>query len=154
MWGEGGEEINSVPSSARAELDVRLTAGVNTREILRRIRACVDDCEGISIADVSWSVGSYERVDGPLVDAVSEVAEEVTGDRVYRRSATGGGDAKKFRNAGMSTVEFGLGTETAHAVDEYTTTAALEGNALVYAALPYRLHEATGDGDSDGSGAE
>jgi succinyl-diaminopimelate desuccinylase len=133
---EGGEAINSVPQSARAEIDIRLVAGVQTPAMLSEIRECVADCDGITVADVSWSVGTAEAVDSPLVDAVASTAEEVTGDRVYRRSATGGGDAKQLRNAGVSTVEFGLGTDTVHAVDEYTTLDALVGNAVVYARLP------------------
>jgi succinyl-diaminopimelate desuccinylase len=136
---EGGERINSVPGSARAELDLRLTAGVETPDVLGRVRACVTDCEGIEIEDVSWSVGTYEPVDSPLVTAVAGAAETVTGERVSRRSATGGGDAKKLRNAGIPTVEFALGTDTAHAVDEYTTADALRGNALVYATLPFEV---------------
>lgn len=141
---EGGESINSVPVAARAELDIRLTADVPTPDMLQRIRDCADDCDGVHIADVSWSVGTYESLDSPLVAAVTETATEVTGDRVYRRSATGGGDAKKLRNAGVPSVEFGLGTDTAHDVDEYTTTDALLGNAMVYADLPYRLAESHG----------
>lgn len=138
---EGGESVNTVPTAATARVDIRLTAGVQTPDVLERIRACAADCEGIHIADVSWSVGTYEPLDSPLVSAVSETASEVTGDRIYRRSATGGGDAKKLRNAGIPTVEFGLGTDTVHATDEYTTVDALVGNAQVYARLPYRLAE-------------
>ncbi|MCU4801741.1 M20/M25/M40 family metallo-hydrolase [Halobacteria archaeon HArc-gm2] len=133
---EGGEVINSVPQSARAEVDVRLTAGVDTSRVLSDVRDCVADCEGITLADVSWSVGTAEPIDSPLVEAVASTAETVTDERVYRRSATGGGDAKKLRNAGIPTVEFALGTDTVHAVDEYTTVDALAGNATVYARLP------------------
>ena len=82
------------------------------------------------------SVGSYEPVDSPLVQAVTETASEVADDRIYRRSATGGGDAKKFRHAGIPTVEFAFGTDTVHAVDEYTTLQALNWNAAVYERLP------------------
>jgi len=87
--------------------------------VLSAVRDCVADCEGITLADVSWSVGTAELVDSPLVEAVASTAETVTGEHVYRRSATGGGDAKKLRNAGIPTVEFALGTDTVHAVDEY-----------------------------------
>ncbi|MFB6146919.1 MAG: M20 family metallopeptidase [Halobacteriaceae archaeon] len=139
---EGGESVNSVPREAKAEVDVRLTASVNTPDVLASIRSCVGNCDGVSLTDVSWSVGTYEPVDSPLVEAVSTVAGDVTGDRIYRRSATGGGDAKTLRNAGVATVEFGLGTDTAHAVDEYTTAAALLGNAKAYARLPYAYAEA------------
>ena len=133
---EGGDSVNSVPQSARAEVDVRLTAGVRTPDVLSRIRACVADCEGIAITDVSWSVGTAERPDSPLVEAVASTAAAVTGERVARRSATGGGDAKTLRNAGIPTVEFALGTDTLHAVDEYVPVDALVGNALVYAQVP------------------
>ena len=134
---EGGESINSVPQSAHAEIDIRLTAGVQTPDVLSDIRDCAADCEGVTIADVSWSVGTAEPIDSPLVEAVVSAAEETTGERVYRRSATGGGDAKNLRNIGIPTVEFALGTDTVHAVDEYTTVDALVGNAVTYARLPY-----------------
>ena len=135
----GGDAINSVPQSARAEVDVRLTAGVDTQDVLSDIRTCVADCDGVTITDVSWSVGTAEPVGSPLVDAVTTVAADVTGDRVYRRSATGGGDAKKLRDAGIPTVEFALGTDTVHAADEYTTVDALVGNAVTYARVPYEF---------------
>ncbi|OYR44339.1 M20 family metallopeptidase [Halorubrum sp. Hd13] len=133
---EGGDGINSVPESARAEVDVRLTAGVSTPDVLSRIRACVAGCEGITITDVSWSVGTAEPSGSPLVEAVASTAADVTGEPVFRRSATGGGDAKTLRNAGIPTVEFALGTDTVHAADEYVPVDALVGNAVVYARLP------------------
>ncbi|WP_254762867.1 M20 family metallopeptidase [Natrinema marinum] len=142
---EGGEAINSVPGSARAKLDVRLTAGVRTPEVLSEIRECAADCDGITIADVSWSVGTAESIGSPLVEAVASTAEAATGERVYRRSATGGGDAKKLRNAGVPTVEFALGTDTVHAVDEYTTVDAVVGNATIYATLPAAWDAAAAD---------
>lgn len=134
---EGGEAINTVPQSATAEIDIRLTAGIETEDVLGDIRECAADCEGVTIADVSWSTGTVEAIDSSLVDAVTSVASDVIEDRVYRRSATGGGDAKKLRNAGISTVEFALGTDTVHAVDEYTTVEAVHENAMIYTQLPF-----------------
>jgi len=133
---EGGDAVNSVPQSARAEIDVRLTAGVHTPDVLAGIRECVADCEGITIADVSWSVGTAEAPDSPLVEAVASMAATVTGERIFRRSATGGGDTKKLRNAGIPAVEFALGTDTVHAPDEYVPIDVLVDNAVVYAQLP------------------
>jgi len=133
---EGGDAINSVPESARAEVDVRLAAGVHTPDVLAGIRECVADCEGVTITDVSWSVGTAEAPDSPLVEAVASTASAVTGTRIYRRSATGGGDAKKLRNAGIPTVEFAFGTDTVHAPDEYVPVDVLVDNAVVYAQLP------------------
>jgi len=141
---EGGEAVNTVPVSARAEVDVRLTAGVHTPDILSRIRELIEDREGVSVSDASWSVGTYETVDSPLVDSLVSVAERTTQERVYRRSATGGGNAKNLREDGVPTAEFGLGTDTAHAADEYTTVDALAGNAEAYTRLPYALAEKLG----------
>lgn len=132
----GGKNVNTVPSEASARLDVRLTAGVETATVLSDIRGCLDDHPAVSIGDVSWSVGTYEPVESPLVASVTEAAGAVADGRIYRRSATGGGDAKKFRNAGVPTVEFAFGTDTVHAADEYTTRTALERNAVVYTQLP------------------
>lgn len=133
---DGGEAINSVPASASAEIDIRLSPGVDTGVVLQAIRGCARDCEGVSLADVSWSVGSHVSVDSPIVDAVSSVAGRLTGESLYRRSGTGGGDAKPLRRAGIPSVEFALDTDTAHATDEYTTTDLLVRNAQIYAALP------------------
>ena len=137
--------INSVPQSATAEVDIRLTAGIDTSAMLSEIRSCVADCEGIAITDVSWSVGTVEPIDSPIVEAVAATAQTVGGERVYRRSATGGGDAKQLRNAGIATVEFAFGTDTVHAADEYTTVDTLVDNAAVYASLPRAFVDAIGE---------
>jgi succinyl-diaminopimelate desuccinylase len=133
---EGGTAINTVPASACARVDIRLTAGVDTRDPLTSIRDCLGGMEGIEISDVSWTHGSYEPLDSPLVEASASAAESVVDDPVYRRSATGGGDAKVLRHDGVPTVEFGFGTQTAHGTDEYTTTDALVRNVTAYALLP------------------
>lgn len=136
---EGGEAVNTVPVRARAEIDIRLTAGVRTPDVLSEVRELVEEHEGVSVTDTSWSTGTYEPVDSPLVNSVISAAEEATQECVYRRSATGGGDAKNLREHGIPTVEFGLGTDTAHASDEHTTVDALAGNAEAYTRLPYVL---------------
>jgi len=133
---EGGTSINTVPASATARIDIRLTAGVETRESLRSIRGCLTGMDGIELTEVSWTKGSYEPLDSRIVAASVAAGERVVEETVYRRSATGGGDAKVLRHEGVPTVEFGFGTQTAHGTDEYTTTDALARNATAYAALP------------------
>jgi succinyl-diaminopimelate desuccinylase len=133
---EGGTAINTVPATACARVDIRLTAGVDTSETLGAIRNCLNGMTGIEITDISWTRGSYESIGSPIVEASAGAAERVVDAEVYRRSATGGGDAKVLRHRGIPTVEFGFGTQTAHGTDEYTTTGALDRNALSYAILP------------------
>jgi succinyl-diaminopimelate desuccinylase len=134
---EGGTAVNTVPASARARVDIRLTAGVDTRDPLGAIRGCLSGMDGIAITDISWTRGSYERLDEPLVEASAAAAESVVDDPVFCRSATGGGDAKVLRHDGIPTVEFGFGTQTAHGTDEYTTVEALQHNVTAYALVPY-----------------
>lgn len=143
---DGGTAINTVPSSACARVDIRLTAGVDTRRALGGIRNCLTGMEGIEIADLSWTRGSYEPLESPIVEASASAAERVVDEEVYRRSATGGGDAKVLRHDGVPTVEFGFGTQTAHGTDEYTTTEALIRNVISYATLPV-LYERGGPTD-------
>jgi len=133
---EGGSAVNVVPERARARLDVRLAPGVYTPDLIDDIRACAAGCDGVTVAEVSWSIGTYLAPDEPVVQAVVAAARRVVDGEVHRRSATGGGDAKALRNAGVPTVEFALGTDTAHADDEYTTVDLLRANAEVYARLP------------------
>jgi succinyl-diaminopimelate desuccinylase len=121
----------------------RLTAGVETSAALRSIRGCLAGMNGIEITDLTWTRGSYEPLEAPIVEASTEAAECVVDDPVFRRSATGGGDAKVLRHNDVPTVEFGFGTQTAHGTDEYTTTEELIRNATAYAILPqrYASHE-------------
>lgn len=133
---EGGEAINSVPQPTTAEMDIRLGAGVQTPDVLPEIRKCVATCDGVTLSEISWSAGTAESPDSPLVEAVASTTEAVTDHRVCRRSATGGSDAKKLRNAGVPTIEFAAGTDTVHAIDEYITVDTLATNAAVYARLP------------------
>ena len=131
----GGQAVNSVPTAATAEVDIRLTASVATEPVVGRIRGFVSDRPQVDIESVEYSEGTYETPEGPLVEAVSTAGEAVTGHRTLARSATGGGDAKALRNEGFSAVEFALGSETAHAVDERTSRRALSQTARVYAAV-------------------
>ncbi|SHH01382.1 M20 family metallopeptidase [Halobaculum gomorrense] len=141
---EGGTAINTVPASACARVDIRLTAGVDTRDALGGIRNCLTGMDGIEITDISWTRGSYEPLGSALVEASARAADHVVDDQVYRRSATGGGDAKVLRHEGIPTAEFGFGTQTAHGTDEYTTTEALVRNAISYGTLPVLYEQLTG----------
>lgn len=147
---EGGDAVNSIPRHAAAQVDIRLPPGVQTETVLEDIRAWIGACEGVTIADVNWSVGTYEPPDSPLVEATMTAAREVIGQRIHRRSATGGGDAKQLRDAHIPTVEFAAGTDTLHACDEFTTVDALVRTAEVYARLPELFAQATaGSSETD-----
>ena len=132
----GGTAINSVPVSPTAQLNIRLTASAAVEQIVQRLRRYITDTDSVEVTSLEWSEGTYERPDGPLVTAIQRAGEEVLNERMFARSATGGGDAKSLRNQGIPTVEFALGTQTAHAVDERTTVTALSQTAKIYGTIP------------------
>ncbi|MFW6385226.1 MAG: M20 family metallopeptidase, partial [Halodesulfurarchaeum sp.] len=134
---EGGTSVNTVPEYATAKLDIRSTASVDVQSILSSIRDCIDRHEAVAIGSVRWSEGTFEQTDTPLVRATTAAAESVLGERPALVSATGGGDAKSTRSEGIPTVEFGVGSDTVHGVDEYISTRALFENASIYSRLPF-----------------
>lgn len=138
---EGGDAVNSVPATAEAALDVRVLPSVAPEAVVARIRECLAERDGAAITKVTWTGGSYTDPDTPLVRAATRVAEAVMPTPVYRRFATGSGDAQAFREHGVPTIEFATGTGTAHATDEYTTVGQLRRNARAYASLPFALAE-------------
>lgn len=137
----GGTAINRVPETATAKIDIRITAGIDTQRIVQRIHTVLEEIPRVRTTDMSWSLGTYQSDEDAIVQATTATAATVAEGPVHQRSATGGGDAKKLRNQGISTVEFAFGTGTMHAVDEYITFNALRENAMVYTQLPYQLSE-------------
>ncbi|WP_222919140.1 M20/M25/M40 family metallo-hydrolase [Natrinema sp. SYSU A 869] len=141
----GGSAVNTVPASAEATLDVRVLPSVDSDAIIARIRDCLDARDAATLVDVTCKAGSYTAPDSAVVRAMSRVVDDVVPTPVYRRFATGSGDAQVFRDNGVPSVEFATGTGTAHAVDEYTTVDKLLRNALVYARLPFEIDRIRGD---------
>jgi succinyl-diaminopimelate desuccinylase len=135
----GGEAPNSVPASAEAELDVRTLPSVAPETVVDRLRAAMP--ADATITDLSWTSGTYTDPETPLVRAATAVAEGTFPTPVYRRFATGSGDAQAFRECGVPTIEFATGTGTVHGVDEYTTVEKLRQNALAYSRLPFAFGE-------------
>ncbi|WP_229115685.1 M20 family metallopeptidase [Halapricum desulfuricans] len=133
---DGGNTVNSVPQTATAELDVRVTPGASTEDVLEHIRSCIDAREHVSIREVSWTEGTYVDPSAPIVEAVTDAAEGVLPERPLGRCATGGSDAKKLREAGVPAVECAVGSDTAHGVDEYVTVEDLERTAAWYERIP------------------
>jgi succinyl-diaminopimelate desuccinylase len=141
---EGGSAVDVVPEAASAEIDIRLPPGVDTSVVTEELRTCVEGCSGARVTDAACSVGTCEALSEPIVGATVDIAESVLGERIFRRSATGGGDAKTLRNAGIPTVEFGVGTDTANAPEEYITAQALLASAQTYARLPHTFADRVG----------
>jgi len=141
----GGDAVNSVPASAEARLDIRVLPSVEPETVLAELRDCTAG-QDVTITDITWTEGTYTEPSTPLVRAATDVARATLGTPVYRRFATGSGDAQAFREHGVPTIEFATGTGTVHGTDEYTTREKLLGNAVAYARLPFRFARRHGGG--------
>jgi len=98
---EGGSTVNSVPRTATAKVDVRVTPGASTREVFERIEACIEAKPDISITGVSIREGTYTDPDDPFVAVVVDAGRTVGDQRVFRQCATGGGDVKNCARPGF-----------------------------------------------------
>ena len=136
---DGGSTVNSVPGTATAKVDVRVTPGASTEAVFERIDTCLGAKSDISITAVSMEEGTYTDPDDPFVETVAAAGREVGDQRVFRQCATGGGDVKKLRAAGIPAVEAAVGSDTAHGTDEYISIDALESTAEWYRRLPWAL---------------
>jgi len=136
---EGGSTVNSVPQTATAKVDVRVTPGASTQAVFERVEACLGAKPDISITDASIQEGTYTDPDHPFVERVAAAGRAVGDQRVFRQCATGGGDVKKLRQAGVPAVEAAVGSDTAHQADEYISVDSLEATAAWYGRLPSLL---------------
>jgi len=138
----GGSTVNSVPQTATAKVDVRVTPGASTQAVFERIEACLGSKPDISISDVSMQEGTYTDPEHSFVETVVDAGQAVGNQRVFRQCATGGGDVKKLRQAGIPAVEAAVGSDTAHQVEEYISVDSLEATAEWYGRLPALLADA------------
>ncbi len=138
---EGGTGVNTVPARAHARIDIRVTAGADIDSVVERVRTAISTTEELTISSLTRSAGTWIPWNSPLAIAGSRAGEAVTDERVYRRSATGGSDATVLRRADIPAIEFGFGTKSAHASDEYTTVQDLRRNAIAYTRLPFEYEQ-------------
>lgn len=130
---EAGTKMNVIPSSARAEIDVRSLPGTD-EEMLRAI----DDLLGPAVTRTQLSDGRAiaAPLESPWYDAIRATIEATDpGAIVVPFCMAGGTDAKPFSRLGVACYGFaprgpdpeGRMAAGAHGVDERIPVAALEG---------------------------
>jgi len=126
----GTGAINVIPGSCRAVLDVRYNPANSYDEIIERLRACCAD-QPVDFA-LQHVAHAFCTDDGPLLDLVQRVVEEVCGHPC--RPDTGGGtsDGRFFAAAGVPVVELGLTNSTIHQVNEQVAVAELARLTAIY----------------------
>ena len=131
--------INAVPDRCTATFDVRLLPGMDTDEVLGKIRKAVADIEGedrdakFTIEEVSRRGPSETPADHPIIQIISRNFEKVTGRKARVMGHEMTSDEYFLRNAGIMGVHFGPGNWTGHKPDEHIDIEQIHVVAKVYA---------------------
>lgn len=133
----GGVKINVVPDRAEAELDVRVTPGVDLDAVKNRLVALVKN-SGVEVAFTRSQGGYYEDPNSPAMTEFIKAVEIATKTPPTLKLLTGGTDAVHVKaNVDISCLGFGVGVQgMAHVSNEYTTVENLVSGTKVYAVFP------------------
>jgi len=131
----GGGQVNLIPESAMAEVDVRVPPGLTTaaveKEARRRIR---QKARSSVIVDVFNRCDPYvTRPDAPLVKLVLANAKTLNRRTVLPVVRLGYTDGRFFRRAGIPTVVYGPAVHNMGGPDEYIETTDLLEAAVAHA---------------------
>lgn len=126
---------NVIPASARAVFNIRYNDHWNRKTMSEWVKARVGEIAAEIGAEVSVKCGGTGDVfltkPGPLVDAMREAIEGVTG-RTAELSTGGGTSDARFIQAMCPVIEFGLVNQTIHQVDEHVPVEDLKKLTDIY----------------------
>jgi succinyl-diaminopimelate desuccinylase len=140
-------QMNVIPRSASAYLDVRTIPGAVHEDIVRQVcelaaRACREG-EGIThaVTVIDDRPPVDTSLDHPVVACLAAAHEEVTGSPATYGGVPGTTDGTILtRDAGLATVVYGPGGKwIAHQADEYVEISDVETCARVYASAARRF---------------
>jgi succinyl-diaminopimelate desuccinylase len=132
---QGGGQVNLIPASAMAEVDVRVPPGLTTAAIEREARRRIKQSTGGAVeVDVFNRCDPYVTPpDSRLVKLVLANAKAINRRAVLPVVRLGYTDGRFFRRAGIPTVVYGPAVHNMGGPDEYIETADLLEVAAVHA---------------------
>ncbi len=117
----GGLNINTIPDSAVALLDIRLPPGVTIEDVQTRVAAALDPLHGIEWEVLSECEPNWTDPDHELVRLIRENARAATGQDVAVNLRPGFSDARFYRQHGVPSVVYGVAANNMGGADEYAT---------------------------------
>ncbi|MBS7653905.1 MAG: M20 family metallopeptidase [Candidatus Bathyarchaeia archaeon] len=136
----GGIKVNVIPDYAESSFDIRITPGVNPRNVAEKIRDLIGGLKmkGVEVEITGLEDGYYERWDSNFALSLRKAVEMSTGLKPKPKILMGATDAVPIKKAlGIPCLGFGAGIEAlAHAPNEYVTVDGVISAAKVYAILP------------------
>ncbi|AKP65842.1 succinyl-diaminopimelate desuccinylase [Levilactobacillus koreensis JCM 16448] len=122
----GGEQVNSIPATATAEMNVRTIPEFDNAAVIATLQNLVDqqNDQGAQVAmDVFMSQWPVEEPqDTPLSNLAASVGEPFAGEAIPKLALPAVTDASnllKQKGHKFPFVVFGPGNESAHQIDEY-----------------------------------
>ncbi|KFF31172.1 ArgE/DapE family deacylase [Bifidobacterium bombi] len=128
---KGGSQVNTIPESARAEINMRVIPDLSNKEILKMVDDEVAKFNAENKAQVSYEVtmdivpivGAKESRLGDIVREVGDESLQAQGkdDRIKFVGVSGGTDASRLfvdKPVGQPCLAFGPGNFTMHCVNE------------------------------------
>lgn len=105
---EGGEKVNLVAESARAELDIRLPIGSSTGQALERVEQIAAQSPAeITVDGFSRKDPSYSDVEHPIFDRLKSAAGRVRDEPPALSCALAGTDCAFYRAVGVPCAVYG-----------------------------------------------
>jgi succinyl-diaminopimelate desuccinylase len=131
----GGGQVNLIPESAMAEVDVRVPPGLTTAAVEKEARRRIRQKARSSVTvDVFNRCDPYvTRPDAPLVKLVLANAKTLNRRTVLPVVRLGYTDGRFFRRAGIPTVVYGPAVHNMGGPDEYIETTDLLEVAVAHA---------------------
>ena len=115
----GGLNINTIPGSAEALLDIRLPPGVTIPDVKARVAAALDPLPDIAWETLSECEPNWTAPDHELVRLIHANAEAATGDDVAVNLRPGFSDSRFYRLRGVPSVVYGVAANNMGGADEY-----------------------------------
>jgi len=145
---KGGVAGNVVPPSCEAQLDIRILPGQNHETVKRDLEAFVEKVKmeekdpqiDINVEIPRSMPATSMPPDSPLIQVITEAAEEVTGVKPKLFGIGGISVAKNFILSGIPAPVFSLGDDKLdHMANEYIRADELVNMAKIFAILPTKL---------------
>ncbi|MFC2031269.1 M20 family metallopeptidase [Chloroflexota bacterium] len=116
---EGGDKVNLLPQSARAEVDIRLPVGITCSEVEQYVDDVVQ-----RVPDVQWRVvlrsePNFSDPGDPLFGCLNNALSQCAGGDLPLGLYLPGSDARLFRHRGVPAASFGAAAYGEGCPDEY-----------------------------------
>jgi succinyl-diaminopimelate desuccinylase len=123
---QGGVRINSIPSKATAQIDIRMPPGSTVAHIRSQVASALDRIPHVAWRTLDAAEPTWTAPEEAIVKAVARNAEALLGEPVDFSIRAGFSDGRFFRQRSVPTVVYGVMAHNGSAPDEHVLISDLE----------------------------